>query len=110
MVAAKDFSAAPLLRELAGLDLEHVANGGLFHEIFRRRADAKGRVYSGLLSDGLCDRRRCQENECKARSKVFHFGVLPFCSRLTPAALVSISNNAYRFLCRFDPNGPARKR
>jgi hypothetical protein len=76
MVAAKDFSAAlPRSCELAGLDLKHVADGGLFHEIFRRRADAKRRVYSGLLSDRLGHGRRREEHERKAWDKIFHFDI-----------------------------------
>ena len=102
---------APLPRELAGLDLEHVADGGLFHEIFRRRADAKGRVYSGLSPTDWAVAGVASRTSARHGARYFIFlASLPYCSRLTPVALVSISNRAYRFLYRFDPNGPARTR
>lgn len=58
---------ASLLCELAGLDLEHVAYGGLLYEIFRRRADAERRINTGLFSDGLRHGGCAEKREDKAR-------------------------------------------
>ena len=55
----------PLLRDLAGLDLEHVADGGLLHEILALRSDTKRGVYAGLLSDGLRHGRCAEKQEGK---------------------------------------------
>jgi hypothetical protein len=50
------------LRDLGGIDLEHVAGRGLFDEILRRGADAERRIDAGLFTDGL-DRRRGRGEE-----------------------------------------------
>jgi len=102
---------APLPRELAGLDLEHVADGGCFTK--SSVAGLMPRVeFIPVFSPtdwavaGVASRTSARHG---ARYFIF-LASLPYCSRLTPVALVSISNRAYRFLYRFDPNGPARTR
>src|SRR5712672_1955705 len=61
-----------LLRELAGLDLKHVADRSLFHEVRRGWRHAQDRIHAGLFSDGLRQRRSRQEKKCKAGSQIFH--------------------------------------
>jgi hypothetical protein len=67
---------AALLRELAGLDLEHVADRGLFHEILALRRDAQRGVDAGFFTDGLRHRRRPEKHEGKTWGKILHPVVL----------------------------------
>ena len=90
---------AALLRQQTGLDFEHVAGGGLHHEVNGRRRYARGRIHSGLFSDRLSQCGRRQKNKRNARSKVFHSWNPPcFSKHLNQLAMFPIVPRAVRAL------------
>ena len=91
-------SIAPLLRELTGLDLKHVADGGCF-----TKSSVAGLMPSVELIPVFSPMDRaisgCREqHERKARGKILHFDIPLSVAGLAPAADVSISDTPDRSL------------